>query len=54
MRAWKGDGTFRDNVAADPKVTAQLDEDALSRCFDIDHALTHVPAIIARALATGG
>jgi adenylosuccinate lyase len=54
MRAWKGDGTFRDNVAADPAVTSRLDKDALTRCFDIDHALKHVPAIIARALASKG
>jgi adenylosuccinate lyase len=52
MRAWKGDGKFRDNLSADPSVRSRLDADALSRCFDLDHALEHVPAIIARALGT--
>ncbi len=51
MRAWKGDGRFRDNLAEDPAVTSRLDEGKLARCFDLDHALAHVAAIIARALS---
>ncbi len=51
MRAWKGDGKFRDNLAADPDVTTRIDAARLAKCFDLDHALAHVPAIIARALA---
>jgi adenylosuccinate lyase len=50
MRAWKGDGTFRDNLGGDADVTSKLGDGALARLFDLDHALAHVPAIIERAL----
>ena len=51
MRAWKGDGRFKDNLAADADVSAKLPPAKLSACFDLDHALAHVPNIIERALA---
>ena len=50
MRAWSGDGRFEDNLVKDADVRAKLDEKAIARCFDLDHALAHVPAIIERAL----
>ena len=50
MRAWQGDGRFRDNLAADADVTKALSKDALEECFDLDHALAHVSAIVERAL----
>ncbi len=52
MRAWRGEGKFRENLTADADVTSRLDAQKLAACFDLDHALAHVPAIIARALAT--
>jgi len=52
MKTWAGDGRFRDNLAADGDVTARLAPDALRRCFDLDHALAHVPAILERALGS--
>jgi adenylosuccinate lyase len=51
MRAWSGDGTFRGNLGADADIGARLSADALAACFDLDHALAHVPAIVDRALA---
>jgi adenylosuccinate lyase len=51
MRAWRGEGKFRDNLAADADVTSRLTPDKIAACFDLDHALAHVPAIIARALS---
>jgi adenylosuccinate lyase len=51
MRALQGDGTFRDNLAADPDVTALLSAAELARCFDLDHALRHAGTIIERAIA---
>jgi adenylosuccinate lyase len=51
MRAWKGEGKFRDNLAADPDVSSRIDEKKLAELFDLDHALAHVPAIIARGLS---
>jgi adenylosuccinate lyase len=51
MRAWRGDGGFRENLAADADVSAQISTDRLARLFDIEHALQHVPGIVERALA---
>jgi adenylosuccinate lyase len=51
MRAWKGDGTFRANLSSDADVVAKLGLEKIGACFDLDHALAHVPAIIDRALA---
>jgi adenylosuccinate lyase len=50
MRAWKGDGAFRANLEGDAEVTAKLGRDAITKLFDLDHALAHVPAILERAL----
>jgi len=51
MGAWSGDGTFKANLAADADVAARVPAAALDRLFDVEHALRHVDAIIARALA---
>ncbi|WP_437528362.1 adenylosuccinate lyase [Sorangium sp. So ce726] len=50
MRAIAGEGRFRDNLAADADVAALLAPDEIARCFDLDHALSHVDTIIDRAL----
>jgi adenylosuccinate lyase len=50
MRAWSGDGDFRANLAADFEVSSRLPRAALERCFDLEHALAHVPVIVERAL----
>jgi adenylosuccinate lyase len=50
MKAWSGEGTFRANLRADPDVMSKLGEATLAACFDLDHALAHVPAILDRAL----
>lgn len=49
MRAWKGDGRFRDNLAADPDV--KLSREKLDALFDLDHALRFAERIVERALA---
>jgi adenylosuccinate lyase len=51
MKTWGGEGKFRDNLAKDADVTARLSADKLNACFDLAHALAHVPSIIERALA---
>ncbi len=43
-------GRFRELLAADPEITARLPDEILASCFDLDHHLRHVPAILARAL----
>ncbi|WP_438040339.1 adenylosuccinate lyase [Sorangium sp. So ce128] len=50
MRAIAGEGRFRDNLDADADVAALLAPDEIARCFDLDHALSHVDTIIDRAL----
>lgn len=50
MKTWGGEGKFRDNLAADADVSKRLDATKLAACFDLDHALAHVPTIIERAL----
>ncbi|MBN9164739.1 MAG: adenylosuccinate lyase [Myxococcales bacterium 68-20] len=51
MRAWKGDGSFRENLASDSDVTAKLTRAKLDALFDLDHALRHAETIVERALA---
>jgi adenylosuccinate lyase len=50
MKAWRGEGRFRDLLAADSEVVGKLGEAKLAELFDLDHALAHVPAILERAL----
>jgi adenylosuccinate lyase len=51
MRAWKGEGAFRENLASDPDVSSKLSRKKLDALFDLDHALRYAPAIVERALA---
>ncbi len=51
MKAFAGKGTFRANLKGDPDVTKHLDAKALSKVFDLKHALRHVPAILRRAFS---
>ena len=46
LRAWEGEGTLRDLLAADPEVA--LDDAALDAAFDPTPYLAHVDAIFAR------
>ena len=50
MRAWRGDGSFRENLAGDADVSARLSRAQLEQLFDLDHALRHAPEIVERAL----
>jgi adenylosuccinate lyase len=50
MRAWRGEGRFRDLLAADDEVKAKLSAAKLDELFNLDHALAHIPAILRRAL----
>jgi adenylosuccinate lyase len=50
MRAWQGEGRFRDLLASDADVMGRLRADTLARLFDIERALAHVPALLERAL----
>jgi adenylosuccinate lyase len=51
MRAWHGEGRFRDNLAADADVASRIPPAKLDALFDLEHALRHVPGVVDRALA---
>lgn len=53
MRAFHGEGDFQTLLQADPDIRERLDAETIARCFELDHALAHVDAIIDRALAEG-
>jgi len=50
MRAFHGEGAFRDFLVADADVRAKISEKDIDAQFDLAHALAHVPAILERAL----
>jgi adenylosuccinate lyase len=50
MRAWRGEGRFKDLLVRDQEVMDKLSEATLNELFDLDHALAHVPEILERAL----
>jgi adenylosuccinate lyase len=51
MRAWRGEGSFRDNLAGDADVAAKLARGKLDALFDLEHALRHARTIVDRALS---
>jgi adenylosuccinate lyase len=52
MAAWEKDTSFRDRVAADPRITKHLDAKALAHTFDLKRQLRYVDAIFARVFAS--
>jgi len=50
MAAIDASGSLRSNLEADAEVVGLLGIDGIARCFDLEHALRHVDAIIDRAL----
>ena len=51
MRTWKGEGDFRDLLAADKAVTAALKPRELDECFDESADLKHVDRIFERVFS---
>lgn len=52
MKAFNGDGNFKDNLLADSDVTSRIEKEALERAFDLNHALRFANTIVDRALRT--
>lgn len=48
MRAWEEKRPLLPLLQAEPEVTAHLDEEALTRLFDLSHHIRHVNSIFAR------
>jgi len=51
MKAFHGEGGFRELLGADPDVGGLLSAAELDACFDLDHALRWASAIVERAIA---
>ena len=51
MRAWNGEGTLLDLLAADADVAKALPREKLEALFDLDYHLKHVDTIFARVFA---
>jgi adenylosuccinate lyase len=51
MAAWESDTSFRERVAADPRITKHLDKTALEHAFDLQRQLRYVDAIFARVFS---
>jgi len=51
MKAFHGEGSFRDLLAADEEIRKHLGEEEIVEQFDLDHALAHVDTIIDRVLS---
>jgi adenylosuccinate lyase len=52
MRAFHGEGSFRELLKADAEVCSYVDPAVIDEQFELDHILAHVDAIIDRTLAT--
>lgn len=50
MKAFEGEGAFRDNLQEDEEIRKYLSSDDIDRQFDLNHALAHVDTIIDRVL----
>lgn len=48
MAAWESESSFRDRVAADPRIKNFMDDVALAHTFDLKRQLRYVDAIFAR------
>jgi len=48
MAAWESESSFRERVAADPRITKYLDAQGLAHTFDLKRKLRYVDAIFAR------
>jgi adenylosuccinate lyase len=54
MAAWESEGSFRERVARDERITKFLDPAALARAFDLDRQLHQVDAIFRRVFGSAG
>jgi adenylosuccinate lyase len=52
MKAFAGEGKFRELLASDPEIKAQLSAAELDPCFDLNKALRYAKEIVDRALAS--
>jgi adenylosuccinate lyase len=50
MRAFQGEGEFRELLGADAEISSRLSPADVDACFDIEHALRYAETLVDRAL----
>jgi adenylosuccinate lyase len=50
MRAFRGEGAFRELLGADSEISQRLAPGDLDECFDLDHALRYASTLVERAI----
>jgi adenylosuccinate lyase len=50
MKAFRGEGQFRELLGADQEISSRLSPSELDACFDLDHALRFAERIVERAV----
>jgi len=53
MAAWEHEASFRERVAADPRISKHLSPEALERAFDVQRQLRYAHAIFERVFGPG-
>ena len=54
MKAFHGEGSFRELLKADEEISKRLSDKQIDEQFDLDHALSHADHIIDRVLQEAG
>ncbi|HET9933324.1 MAG TPA: adenylosuccinate lyase, partial [Polyangiaceae bacterium] len=52
MRAFQGEGSFREFLKADAEIQKLLQAAEIDECFDLDHALRYAETLVERAIAS--
>ena len=52
MRAFQGEGSFREFLKADSEIKTLLQAGEIDECFDLDHALRYAEVLVERAIAS--
>ena len=48
IRAWEEEGSFKDNILQDKRITSYITDDELESLFDVKYHLSHIDTIISR------
>jgi adenylosuccinate lyase len=48
LKAWEEEGSFKDNILQDSRITGYLGADELEGLFDVKYHLGHIDTIIKR------
>ena len=48
LKAWEEEGSFKDNILQDNRITGYISADELESLFDVKYHLSHINTIIKR------